>query len=492
MTTLSHPNQSIGRGALWNLLGTVAALSIAVLVLAPLTQLLGTERFGVLMLVWAAVGYFGFLDFGVGRALAREIAEIRARPGRKDPRPVALTGLVTLLVLGLAIGAGLGIVSAWLTRDVFTLSVTLQAEAERSFQLVSFAIPAIFVSGGMRGVLEAYRRFAVVSVLRNGAMAAIGLGAVAAASFSADLVTVAFVIVIARWLESAIYARLCMREFGGLYRLTRPAVLKTLFAQGGWMTISNVIGPLMVYFDRFVIAALLSAAAVAYYVVPYEVVTKLWVVPGALTAVLFPVFSGAGWTDTARVSVLLVRAMNICFLVIGPVVLLFVSMAAPALDLWLGAEFADQGTIVLQVLAVGVFVSCLAQIPFTLLQAVGRSDITGKLHLAEAVPYLAFLWISVGHFGTKGAAIAWTARVVVDAAALWAIAFKKFDAARRGLGDIAKYAVIAIGVFAVVALPIATEVALVVGTLGVVAFAAAAWMLVLSSADRAAVTALLR
>ena len=46
------------------------------------------------------------------------------------------------------------------------------------------------------------------------------------------------------------------------------------------MTVSNVVGPIMVYLDRFLIGALLPMAAVTQYVTPYEVVTKLTVIPG--------------------------------------------------------------------------------------------------------------------------------------------------------------------------------------------------------------------
>ena len=43
---------------------------------------------------------------------------------------------------------------------------------------------------------------------------------------------------------------------------------------GGWMTVSNIVGPLMVTLDRFLIGALISVSAVAYYATPYEVVSQ--------------------------------------------------------------------------------------------------------------------------------------------------------------------------------------------------------------------------
>ncbi|NOY58371.1 MAG: hypothetical protein GXO75_05495, partial [Calditrichaeota bacterium] len=58
------------------------------------------------------------------------------------------------------------------------------------------------------------------------------------------------------------------------------------------------------------------------------------------------------------------------------------------------------------------------QIAFAMVQAVGRPDLTAKLHLIEAPFYLLVLWLLVGKFGIQGAAIAWSLRVFVDTIAL--------------------------------------------------------------------------
>jgi hypothetical protein len=57
------------------------------------------------------------------------------------------------------------------------------------------------------------------------------------------------------------------------------------------------------------------------------------------------------------------------------------------------------------------------------LQAHGRSDLTAKLHLLE-LPVFAMLLISGAHlFGIVGAALAWTMRMMLDTALLYATAW---------------------------------------------------------------------
>jgi len=99
-----------------------------------------------------------------------------------------------------------------------------------------------------------------------------------------------------------------------------------------------------------------------------------------------------------------------------------VALAQDGLTLWLGAEFAKHSFRVLQWLAVGVFINSLANVPFALLQGVGRPDLIATLHLIELPLYLGLLWWLIGTRGIEGAAIAWTARVAIDALSLFGLA----------------------------------------------------------------------
>jgi O-antigen/teichoic acid export membrane protein len=162
--------------------------------------------------------------------------------------------------------------------------------------------------------------------------------------------------------------------------------------------------------------------AVAYYATPFEVVTKILLVPVALMGVMFPAFSASFAQDGARTALLFGRSVKSLFLVLFPIMLCTVVLAQDGLKLWLGAEFAQHSFRVLQWLAVGVFLNGLAQVPFSLLQGVGRPDLTATLHLIELPLYLGLMWWLIGKRGIEGAAIAWSSRMAIDALFLFALA----------------------------------------------------------------------
>jgi O-antigen/teichoic acid export membrane protein len=101
-----------------------------------------------------------------------------------------------------------------------------------------------------------------------------------------------------------------------------------------------------------------------------------------------------------------------------PPVVIVTTFAHAGLRLWLGPAYAAQSTVVVQWLAAGILYNSLATIAFTLVQGVGRADITAKMHLAELVPYLGLLWVLTARYGITGAAAAWFVRAALDTGAL--------------------------------------------------------------------------
>jgi O-antigen/teichoic acid export membrane protein len=105
-------------------------------------------------------------------------------------------------------------------------------------------------------------------------------------------------------------------------------------------------------------------------------------------------------------------------LLTAPLALMLIVAAHPILGIWIGTEFAEQAAAPLQILALGIVPSAIAQVSFASIQARGRSDLTAALHLLELPVYMVIIWVSASSFGAAGAAAAWLIRVVLDAAIL--------------------------------------------------------------------------
>jgi hypothetical protein len=293
------------------------------------------------------------------------------------------------------------------------------SHAEQSiyaFSLLSLAIPFVIHTAALRGVLEALHLFKTAGLIR----AVLGVGTFLApfiaSYYSTELSAAIISLIVIRILVWLLHLW-AVKNSQILLVKSRYFVfswLKPLFKFGGWMTISNVISPLMVYMDRFILASVLGAAITSYYVAPYEVVTKLLVIPAAFASVLFPWFAKNHALEPIQSAEKLNQAMlYTLILLFGPALLL--SFFAPYwLNLWLGPQFGEEGQGVVIWLCAGVLTNGVAQILFAKVQGAGLSAWTAKLHLLEVIPYLGLLWFGLHQWGITGAAFAWFIRVLVD------------------------------------------------------------------------------
>jgi O-antigen/teichoic acid export membrane protein len=414
----------LAKNTVWNLIGNGAPLIVAVFSIPILIHGLGKDRFGVLALAWALIGYASLFDMGLGRALTQLVAQKLGSGEEHEIPALAWTSLLLMLVLG-AVGTVVVLaITPWLVHHALKIPEVLQAETVRAFYLLGLSIPVVITSTGLRGLLEAHQRFKLVSALRIPLGVFTFVGPLMVLPFSRSLTPIVGVLVAGRAASCLAYLLVCFRVVPELRERVAwhgPSA-RPLLSFGGWMTVTNIVGPLMVSMDRFLIAGLISVTAVAYYATPYEVVTKLLLLPTAVMGVLFPAFSASFVRNQDRAALLFGRSVKYVFLALFPVVLLMVALAQNGLTLWLGAEFARHSTRVVQWLAVGALANSLALVPFSFVQGIGRPDLTAKLHLVELPLYLGILLWLIRVDGIEGAAIAWAARTLLDSAAMFFIA----------------------------------------------------------------------
>lgn len=416
------------RSMVWNFTGLLAPLLVGLISIPLLIDGMGKERFGLLAIIWMGVGYFSLFDMGMGRALTKLVSERLGSGKQGDMGSLLWSALFLILAFG-SLGAALLLWGAGpLIREIFNVPASLEDEAVLAFRVLSLGLPLVVVTAALVGILEAHQRFGRIMAVRVPMGVLTFLLPLITLQFSPSLVWATCAILGARVLASGVYFWMAAGSRPELLRPERPVgwLIKALFSFGGWLTVTNVIGPLMVYFDRFLIGALLSMTAVTFYVTPYEVLSRVQLVSVAVMGVLFPAMAAAIVSDRERLGRLFHTGVSALFILMLPITALFFFFAPEGLGVWLGPEFMEQSTVVVKWLALGWLINVLAQGPFTLLQSGGRPDLVAKAHLVELLPYSALLWLMTDHFGIAGTAAAWALRVMFDTMLLTLLAALQF------------------------------------------------------------------
>src|SRR3954471_19479567 len=200
----NNPQVSLTRGGLlarntiWNLLGTLLPMSVAVVSIPPLIRALGLDRFGLLSLAWVIIGYFSLFDVGIGRALTKLVAEkLGAHEDHSIP-PMAWTSLLLLFLLGTLGGVFTFVISPGLVNGMLKIPASLRHEALLSFYLLALSIPTVTVTSGLRGILEAQQRFRLLNLIRIPMSIFSFAGLLLALPFSHSLVPVITILVVGR------------------------------------------------------------------------------------------------------------------------------------------------------------------------------------------------------------------------------------------------------------------------------------------------------
>ena len=491
---VSIRGHALARNTVLNLIGLGAPLMVAIFTIPLLIKTIGPARFGVLTLVWMVVGYCGLFDLGLGRALTKLVAEkLGAQKESEIPALIwtALLLMAGLGIIGMVVACGL---SPWLVHALLKIPAHLQPQSLKAFYMIAVSIPFIISTAGLRGVLEAYQRFDMTNAVRIPLGIFTFIGPLAVLPFSKSLFPIVATLVVGRALAWGAHLLLCLHVVHALHRNIKiqRSMVRPLVSFGGWMTVSNIISPLMAYFDRFFIGAMISIVAVAYYTTPFEVLTRLRIISGALVGVLFPAFSITMMQDRARNTWLFDRGLSYIFLALFPPCLIIVTLSYEGLVLWLGADFAQQSTHVVQWLAIGMFVNSLAQIPFAMVQGTGRPDLTAKLHLIELPFYLVGVWWLTSSYGIEGTAIAWMLRVIMDMVVLYTVTWWILPDTAYVIRRSALMVIMALGVFmlAVFTRGLFLKAIFIISVL--ILFFLSAWFWVLADQDRTFVTSRLK
>jgi len=484
------PGNRLARYTLWNLAGMCAPIVVALFAMPPIIHGLGEDRFGLLSMVWMLVGYFTILDLGVGRALTRLAAE-KIGLGREEELPALFwTACAVMVALGTCAAVAVVACAPWLV-SVLKVPPPLQSETLRSFQTVAFSLPVVVMTAGMIGMLEAQQKFALINAVRVPLGTFTFLGPLLVLPFSKNLWAVVLVLLAGRLAEWLVYFTLCLRVVPALRRgfHWKRQYARPLMTTGGWITVSTLLMPLMVHVDRFLIGGIVAVGAVTYYATPSEIVVKLLIFPRAWVAVLFPTFAAHFKDRQTATSELFARSFTWLWALLFPLAMVLVAFAPEGFSLWLGATFAEQSAPVMRWLTAGVFVYCLAWIPFSFLQGIGRPDIPARVHLVEFPLYVTLASGLIRWFGIVGAAMAWLVRALLELAVMLACARPFAPVLGQYTRRWTIAALLVTALFVVVATPASPLVRLAATGCGLLIWVAVAWLYLLTSEERASLVA---
>lgn len=333
-----------------------------VLVLISLPMMLsglGSAAFGtwVLLQTFSAVnGWLSLLDLGMATAGTREIA---GRHGVDDERGLAGavgTTLAVLSLLAVATGIMFAVVGPFVLPAIFQTPEDLKGPLQFAIVVYAFQAALDLITGAFTSVLDGYQRVdraRAVDVTRRtlvtvatavAALTTHRLGVVAVASAVATLV-------------GTVVAVFATRATAKGLRLTASvAEAKRLFHYGRTVAVLRPLGVLRSTVDRFIVGVILGPSAVALVEVATQVQSGADAVLSATSYSVVPTAARLhAQKEPGKLVELVEAGTRYSLLATWPVAALSAVLAAPLIDVWVGAEYSEAAQlIVLACLAVAI------------------------------------------------------------------------------------------------------------------------------------------
>lgn len=376
-------------------------------------DVIGIERYGILTVIWLLLGYFGFFDLGIGRAVSHLIARSEDKVGI-DGRSILWTGLFSSLPLAFIGVILLYMISGFALSNWVKVTPLLYDELDRMRLWVSLSLaPLIFVSV-VRGALVGVRHFLRINIMGSVEKLMLQVFPLGMAMiFGPSLDVLVLAVFFARILGLIGWVVITQPIF---HFLTKPEWKKGisggLLRYGGWITVSSLAVPILSSAERLMLGGIVGAAAITYYSVPFSIVSPISLLANSMGEALFPLFAlyaGRGERQLER------RSAEFIVAIITPVLVVILFAAHPFISFWIGKDFAQESQMVPPFLVVGFWATSIAVIASSRLQGGGNPKIVAIIHMAEIFPYLVVLYILVTAYGILGAAIAWSLRVIIHA-----------------------------------------------------------------------------
>ncbi len=401
MTTRAH---IILTNTGFNVVG-MALTSLIALALTPLLlRGLGSELFGVWALFGVVVALSQMLDFGLGRALVRRVAQGRLHGQWSLLAAHLNSDLWPLLGLAGLLAALVWLASPQLAR-MLGVPADLVAYGAAALRLMALSFLPVLCTLILAATLEGAQRMAYTSlatVLNRITFAGLsllavstgwGLLGVAAAHLAAALLQTLFLLLASRRVQPGLRTA---------PRLARRGLLAQDWRFGRFIFATSLVALVYTATNKIVLARWIGVSSVAYYELAAVVAGQIFILALAMAQAIYPAFAAAhseGGLEAVRH--LGTRSLRLSTLILAPVGAAIIALAEPFIAAWFG-EPLSPSVMALQWLALAWTIVSLAASVSIALQAIGRPALSWLLAAYTMIVNLALVLLLVPRWGFAG------------------------------------------------------------------------------------------
>ncbi|MBP9663883.1 MAG: oligosaccharide flippase family protein [Pyrinomonadaceae bacterium] len=407
MTELAErqTSHSVIRNVLFGLVTWILPLCLGLVATPILVGSLGHSEYGLFALILGLVGYS--FTFNFGRAITKYVAEYRATGRTQDIAGIISSSLTLNITIGLAGSIVLCLLADWLVRDVFAIPAPEQQQTVNAIYLASAIIFFTMLSQVFSSVLHGLQRFDVYSKIFSIHSVLLVSGNIVLALLNFDLLGLLEFNLALLVGFCIIYAIAAARLLPGpIFGISLgKGILRKIVAYSGAIVAYQVLGNLVLLFERGWITQRLGSESLTYYVVPMSLGIYLHGFVSSLVLVVFPLASELEH-DRHRLQKLYTKATKLISAMVVFIVLSVLIVNERFFTLWMGADFAVVASplLVPHIICFGLF--AILTISWQMTEGLGRPHFNAILTAVSSLICISLMVALIVPYGLLGVAVA--------------------------------------------------------------------------------------
>ncbi len=367
---------------------------------------LGADSFGILSLVGGTIGYFLYLDIGIGETVIKKVSE---HGDRKEISRIVSSLFFFSLALGVVLAVTVFLFAMYGVTFLFSFEPELMQSCIRVFLVIAAGLWLMYPLNIFGKVFIGLQRLDVYNWLRVIFQTAVLAAIIAALQFSnsAEAAVAAITVVGILWkLAALLVLRRMYPEITVSVSHFDRALLRELLRYKSYATVSQAGGHLVYQCDIYMLGILMNPLSVTMYSIANIIAVKIAEISGVLGTALFPMvsrFYGEGMHDTLRKSFII--SLQLMMFVSIPAAAFIAAFSESILQLWVGPQYMDSAAALKWLAAAWMFNAVSTVCAFTL-KAVNRPDAeAGRVVIVLALNLVLDFWF-IGWWGVIGAVYA--------------------------------------------------------------------------------------
>lgn len=370
---------------------------------------LGVDAFGVYSIIGVVMGYFSFLDLGLGNAIIKYLAEYYGKKDYKKMSQIIGTSLFVYTIIGLFGASLLTISTGFIINQLLHIPQNLKETTYFALYVSALGFLINMPLAIYGNIPNALQRMDITNI-RNIIIGTLNiLGIVLILSFGRGLKEIVVLNVFLSIIGIIVYIIVSKRLLPEVsFRIYFD---KKMFGQllgfGIFKFLNQISGQIIFHLDKFLIGLFLPIAWVSYYTVPLTLSQKAMSLMFNIAGAFFPTASElSGREDKTPFYELYLRSMKMVSILVVPLFTTLFLYAREILTFWVKGDFPEKATLTLKLLALAYLIQSFTTVPSLAAESMGKPKVTAAWAGIAAFFNLIFCLLFIPIFKINGAAMA--------------------------------------------------------------------------------------